>query len=195
MWDRYDVISGWDSLVWIPWTIWNFELRRWLYCHFRDQLLEPFLGKFWFNSNDSIWTENFDVFQSILLTCRNWDLRKHIDFKWFEIVWTKTMNYKAKKVRGNYVLDNYSEFWDDFDLKTFLEEARNWNLYFWFLPWKKLNETIVVFAKTKKVDLWEFNPIEIWEIKQEVDKLLETPTSVELAEASKSWWPLHWFTL
>lgn len=192
---KYEVIGWWEQQSWIPLWIDNYEVRIGLYRYFNGILIEPFLDKFWFDVYDKSFDESFSVFQTILLTCGESSLRWYLDKKWFEVVWVKNINFKIIKKWKKDFLDKYTETWDDFEMKQYLEKVKLWELSFWFIPWEN-NWFAVIFAKPKKVDLWEITLSKTWETKNEVSWLLKhTPTPEELTEASKPWEPLHWLTI
>ncbi len=195
---KFEIIWWWeDKRIWIPLWIDNYEVRSWLYRYFVWMLIEPFLGKFWFDSYDSAWDESFSIFQTLIINCTEDSLKKYLEKNWFEVVWVKNINFKIIRKWKKDILDKYNETWDDFEMKSFLEKARNGELSFWFIPWEN-NWLRVIFAKHKIEDLEFFSTTRLDELqtqKKVSDLLSDSPTPEKLAEASKPWWSLHWFTL
>lgn len=194
---KFEVSWWWEQQIWIPLWIDNYEVRIWFYRYFVWMLIDPFLNKFGFDSYDSSWNDSFDEFQWLVLRCNENSQKEFLEKNWFDIVWIKIINFKIVKKWNKDTLDKYSETWDDFDMKQYLEKAKNWELSFWFIPWDN-NWYAIIFAKPKMQEIEFFTLERLANIKtsKKVEDLLNAiPTESELSEASKPWWLLHWLTI
>jgi len=149
----FEIISWWEEKIWI--NIWpNYNERKSNYRYFLWILLWPFLEKFWFNPDNKCWDENYLIFQSLLLNYTNQDkFWEYFEKNWYEIIWKKIIHFKIKIQSWKEVLEILGEYWDDIDIKKYLDEVEKWNMFFWFLPWFRKKEVIIVFAKYKTQEI------------------------------------------
>lgn len=169
---KFEVTWWWEP-IWIPLATRGDNEKMWNYRYFTSIVFEPFLNNFWFELDDVWFAESIDVFQSQILIPDLHEFKEYLDKKWYEVVWRKVLSFKIKKQWNKEILVNYEESWDDFEMKIFLEKVKDWELSFWFLPWDNKWELIVIFAKPKKVYLWDSVWSGVQNTRQEVSWLLE----------------------
>lgn len=155
----FEILRWGEPEIWINMWVKNYSEKRHFYRYFLWILVWPFLQKFWFNPNDKCWDENYLVFQNVLFNCTNYNkFWEYLSKNWYEI------------------LEVFKEYWDNFDIKNYLEKVKKWNMFFWFLPWDWKNP-VIVFAKRLPIEI-EF--ISSGKVRQTVESIEECLAWIDL---------------
>jgi hypothetical protein len=116
--------------------------------------LSAFSNKFWLNEAFTKCELNltFDSFQDLLLYMpNNEDIKEYLNKNGYNLIWGKVIKYDLKNKRNWCIFTNYEEVWEDIDTKKILEWAKSGSIYYWFLPIKKMNNILLVYATKNNI--------------------------------------------
>lgn len=137
------------------WTYDDFRSRINKYRFSISPLVEPFLRRFGLEKH--IWDVSlditFDEFQELILFCEDYEkFDNYLEENWYKLLWKKKCKYKIKKEWQVYSFSEYEESWTDLNTKKLIKKAIKWEAFFWFLPYfKNDNEVILIFAEKKDI--------------------------------------------